>query len=190
MPEPGHDPHACTNPVGATTPADLDRADPLARFRGEFFLPAGQIYLDGNSLGLLSRRAEASLLRVVEQWRTLGIDGWLKADPPWLSLAERVVAQLAPCVGAGADELCLTGQTTANLHQLLATLFEPKGRAGRTVILGDVLNFASDRYALQSHLRLRGLDPAKHLRLIPSRCASTICSARSRTTCSWRCCPR
>src|SRR5689334_24530379 len=30
-------------------------------------------------------------------------------------------------------------------------------------------SFASDTYALQSHLRLRGLDPAKHLRLVGSR---------------------
>lgn len=156
-------------------PVDLDRDDPLARWRDEFYLPAGKIYLDGNSLGLLSRRAEASLLRVLEQWRTLGIDGWLQANPPWLTLAETVAAKLAPCVGASADELCITGQTTANLHQLLATLFEPKGSAGRrSVILGDELNFASDRYALQSHLQLRGLDPAQHLRLIPSRDGRTL----------------
>ena len=73
--------------------AALDRADPLARFRAEFSLPRGQIYLDGNSLGLLSRRAEAALTRAVEQWRTLGIDGWLGAARPepvegWLTLAE------------------------------------------------------------------------------------------------------
>ncbi len=171
-------------------PADLDRDDSLARWREEFYLPAGKIYLDGNSLGLLSRRAEASLLRVLDQWRTLGIDGWLQADPPWLTLAETAAARLAPCVGAGADEVCITGQTTANLHQLLATLFDPSGcgfntqsgpnhrqDAGATprrVILGDALNFASDRYALKSHLQLRGLDPAKHLRLIPSRDGRTL----------------
>lgn len=57
-------------------PAALDAADPLARFRAEFFLPPGKIYLDGNSLGLLSRRAEAHLARVIAEWRTLGIDGW------------------------------------------------------------------------------------------------------------------
>jgi len=147
---------------------ELDRTNPLARFRAEFFLPRDQIYLDGNSLGLLSRRAEAALLRALEQWRTLGIDGWTEASPPWLTLAETAAAQLAPLVGATADEICVTGQTTANLHQLLATLYEP-GHATRRVIVGDALNFASDIYALQSHLRLRGLDPATHLRLIPSR---------------------
>ncbi|MCX6953172.1 MAG: kynureninase [Verrucomicrobia bacterium] len=149
-------------------PAALDAADPLARFRADFFLPAGKIYLDGNSLGPLSRRAEAHLARVVTEWRTLGIDGWTEAAPPWLTLAETAAGKLAPLLGAAPDEVCVTGQTTANLHQLLATLFEP-AHPTRRVILGDALNFASDAYAVQSHLRLRGLDPASHLRVVPSR---------------------
>lgn len=148
-------------------PAELDRADPLARFRAEFFLPPGKIYLDGNSLGLLSRHAEASLLQALEQWRALGIDGWTAPAAPWLTLAESAAAKLAPFLGAPPQSLAVTGQTTANLHQLLATLFDPS--ASRRVIVGDALNFASDTYALASHLRLRGLDPASHLRLIPSR---------------------
>jgi len=148
--------------------AHLDRTDPLAPFRAEFFLPPGQIYLDGNSLGLLSRRAEASLTRVIEQWRTLGINGWTDGEGAWLTLAESAARQLAPLVGAAPEELCLTGQTTANLHQLLATLFDA-AHPTRRVILGDTLNFASDSYALQSHLRLRGLNPATHLRLVGSR---------------------
>lgn len=178
--------------AASADPTALDAADPLARFRAEFFLPPGKIYLDGNSLGLLSRRAEAHLARVVAEWRTLGIDGWTAASPPWLTLPETIAEKLAPLLGAAPDELCLTAQTTANLHQLLATLYSPAGPhfygdarfrpavspaharlapppPKRTVILGDALNFASDSYALQSHLRLRGLDPAAHLRLVPSR---------------------
>lgn len=151
----------------------LDAADPLARFRAEFHLPPGQIYLDGNSLGLLSHRAEATLQRTVEQWRNLGINGWTDAAPPWLTLAETAAEKLGPLLGAAPDQICVTGQTTANLHQLLATLFEP-AHPTRRVIVGDVLNFASDTYALQSHLRLRGLDPATHLRLIPSRDGRTL----------------
>ena len=123
---------ACPEPAERADPNALDAADPLARFRAEFFLPPGQIYLDGNSLGLLSRRAEAALARVVEQWRTRGIDGWLDAARPelvegWLTLAETAAEKLAPLVGAAPDEICVTGQTTANLHQLLATLFDPSG---------------------------------------------------------------
>jgi kynureninase len=152
--------------------AALDQADPLARFRAEFFLPPGKVYLDGNSLGLLSRRAEAHLQRVLDEWRTLGIDGWTRASPPWLGLSESIAKGLAPLLGAVPEEIALTGSTTTNLHQLLATLFDPV--APRKIIVADELNFPSDLHALQSHLHQRGLDPAKNLRLVKSRDGRTL----------------
>lgn len=150
------------------TPAASDAADPLARFRDEFHLPPGKIYLDGNSLGLLSRRAEAAVLRTLEEWRTLGIDGWTAPTSPWLTLAETAAATLAPLVGAAPTTLGVTGQTTLNLHQLLATLYCPS-HPTRRVIVADALNFASDHHAIRSQLALHGLDPAEHLRVVPSR---------------------
>ncbi|MES1195186.1 MAG: kynureninase, partial [Opitutus sp.] len=105
------------------SPTALDQADPLARFRAEFFLPPGQVYLDGNSLGPLSRRAEAHVQRVLGEWRALGISGWTDAAPPWITLSETVAAQVAPLVGATPDEVAVAGSTTTNLHQMLATLF-------------------------------------------------------------------
>ncbi len=154
------------------TPADLDAADPLARFRDEFHLPPGQIYLDGNSLGLLSHRAEAGVVRVLAEWAAIGIGGWTEGDPPWLTLADTVAARLAPLLGAEPESIALTGQTTANLHQLLATLFDPG--APRRRILADPLNFASDLHALHSHLRLRGLDSETALVLVPSHDGLTL----------------
>ena len=44
---------------------ELDRGDPLAGFRERFYVQPGQLYFDGNSLGLLSRDAEAAVLRVL-----------------------------------------------------------------------------------------------------------------------------
>lgn len=149
-------------------PLPRDAEEPFARLREEFHAPQGCIYLDGNSLGLLSRRAEASLQRVVETWKRDAIDGWTTGADRWIDLAERVAARLSPLLGAAPATLALRGQTTENLHQLLATLYDP-GHPTRRVIVADALNFASDTYALQSHLRLRGLDPATTLRLIASR---------------------
>ncbi len=174
------------SPESRRRAAALDQADPLARFRAEFFLPDGQVYLDGNSLGPLSRRAEAHLQRVIAEWRTLGIGGWTDAQPPWISLSETTAARVAALLGADPGEVAVTGSTTGNLHQLLATLFAAEATAGPggsnksgdktppTAIVADELNFSSDLYALQSHLRQRGLDPAKHLRLIRSRDGRTL----------------
>ena len=96
------------------------------------------------------------------------IDGWLSGKSPWLTLADEAARAVAPLVGADPDEVAVMGQTTSNLHQLLATLFDP-AHPTRRVIVGDALNFASDTHALHSHLRLRGLDPETHLRIVPSR---------------------
>ncbi len=53
----------------------LDLDDSLANFRSQFCIPTQTIYLDGNSLGLLPKAAERSLLRMVNEWKTLGIQG-------------------------------------------------------------------------------------------------------------------
>lgn len=150
----------------------LDKADELARFRERFYIPPGTIYMDGNSLGLLSRDAEESLLRVLTEWKQLGIDGWTKGNPAWFSLSEELAANLAPLVGAEPGEVIITGSTTANLHNLMAGFYRPSGQ--RFQILADELNFPSDKYALESQLRLRGLDPDKGLVLVPSADGRTI----------------
>ena len=153
----------------------LDAADPLTGFRERFHLPAGLIYLDGNSLGLLSRDAESAVLRVLAEWKTQAIGGWLEGTPPWFTLAERLAGRVATLIGAAADEVAIANSTTVNLHQLLATLYRVGiGAGGRTKILVFDGEFPSDLYAVQSHLRLRGLDPAGHLVLWPAGADSLI----------------
>lgn len=139
----------------------LDSKDELSGFREEFYIQPGTIYLDGNSLGLLSRRAEAMLLSLLNSWKQYGIDGWTKGDHPWFYLSEKLGEMSAPLVGAAKEEVIVTGSTTGNLHQLAATFFRPAGK--RSKILADELTFPTDLYALQSQLELKGLDPDTHL---------------------------
>ncbi|PAF08896.1 kynureninase [Shouchella clausii] len=139
----------------------LDAADPLARFRNEFYIDEDSIYLDGNSLGLLSTRAEQSLLDVLDSWKQYGIDGWTKGKHPWFYLSESLGEKMAFLVGAKAEEVIVTGSTTTNLHQLVSSFFRPEGK--KTKILADELNFPSDIYALKSQLHLQGFDPEEHL---------------------------
>jgi kynureninase len=124
--------------------------------------------MDGNSLGLLSKESESATLRALDEWKRLGVEGWTEARPSWFTLPEEVAAQVSPLVGAAPDQVIVTGSTTVNLHQLLATLYDP-ANAERPMILADALAFPSDIFAIESHLRLRGLDPAAHLVKIPSR---------------------
>ncbi|WP_413376791.1 kynureninase [Alkalihalobacillus sp. 1P02AB] len=151
---------------------DLDKQDSLASFREEFYLQDNQIYLDGNSLGLLSKRAEKTLHTLIDSWKTLGIDGWTEGNYPWFYLSESLGDKMAQLVGAFEDEVIVTGSTTANLHQLVATFYKPAGK--RTKILADELNFPSDIYALQSQIQQKGFDYHEHLVQVKSADGHTL----------------
>ena len=101
----------------------LDGGDSLSRFRDRFHIPRDTIYMDGNSLGLLSADAERSVQRVVNEWKTKGIQGWLEGEVPWFYLAERLGMMAAPLVGADPLEVIATGTTTFNIHSLVGTLY-------------------------------------------------------------------
>ncbi|KGP70857.1 kynureninase [Pontibacillus yanchengensis] len=146
---------------------ELDRQDELAHFRDEFYIQPGTIYMDGNSLGLLSKRAEQALLEVLDSWKQLGINGWMQGNHPWYYLSENLGKMSAPLVGAKPEEVIVSGSTTTNLHQLVSTFYQPIGT--KTKIVADELNFPSDIYALQSQLRLQGYDPNEHLVQVETR---------------------
>src|SRR5215204_6304433 len=55
--------------TGDSYARDLDARDPLAAFRERFYVQPDTIYLDGNSLGLLSKDAEAALLGALDDWK-------------------------------------------------------------------------------------------------------------------------
>lgn len=144
----------------------LDRDDPLAGFRQRFFIPEGTIYVDGNSLGLLSEQAEASLLRVISEWKSLGIGGWLDAEQPWFYFAETLGDMASNLVGAKREEVVATGTTTTNIHSLVSTLYRPEGRRTKIIVSAD--DFPTDIYALKSQIQLKGLDPGENLVLTPA----------------------
>jgi kynureninase len=151
---------------------ELDRNDKLARFRERFYIPENTIYVDGNSLGLLSQDAEKSLLRVLNEWKALGIRGWLEAQRPWFYFGEQIGDMAAEIVGAESGELVFTGTTTVNIHALISTFYQPEGK--RTKILADELNFPSDIYALEGQIKIKGLDPKKELLLARSADGRTL----------------
>ncbi len=150
----------------------LDREDVLSGFRQRFYLLPKKIYMDGNSLGLLSQDAEEGLHRMIDQWKRLGINGWLEAEPPWFGYAEELGKRQASLVGALPEEVVMTSSTTVNLHALVGTFYHPQGK--RKKILADELNFPSDIYALKSQIESKGYDPGRDLVLVKSRDGRTL----------------
>ena len=133
--------------------AAVDAADPLARHRDAFVLPAGVIYLDGNSLGPLPRATPGRLAEVVErEWGEGLIRSWNAAG--WIDGPRRVGAKIATLVGAEADEVMVTDSTSVNLFKLLAAAL--RLNPGRSVILSEPENFPTDLYVAQGLVELLG----------------------------------
>lgn len=145
----------------------LDQADALAHVRERFYIQKGQIYMDGNSLGLCSKDAEAAVLRALSDWKEYGIGVWSGAPTNYFLYQDLLGAKLARLIGAAPEEVTVCTNTTVNIHQCLATFYRPT--AERYKILIDELNFPSDRYAVTSQVKLRGYDPKDALVVIGSR---------------------
>jgi kynureninase len=138
--------------------AALDRADPLAALRAEFALPAGVIYLDGNSLGALPRRTAARLAEVAErEWGQGLIRSWNSAG--WIDLSRRIGDKIAALVGARAGEISVGDSTSLNCFKALsaAVALQRADAPGRSAILSERGNFPTDLYMAESVAASAGL---------------------------------
>ena len=125
----------------------MDSSDPLRRFREEFVAEAGgPIYLDGNSLGRLPRKAVGLAEDLVQrQWGARLIRGW---NDGWMALPSRLGAKLAALIGVDADEVLVCDSTSVNLFKLATAAVA--AQAPRRGIVTDRRNFPSDAYILQA----------------------------------------
>lgn len=143
-----------STPASRAECAALDAADPLARWRERFSLPADVVYLDGNSLGALPRDVPARLRRVVEEeWGRGLIRSWNTAD--WMQAPARVGDKLAPLIGAEPGEVVVTDGTSVNLFKLLAAALRA-APPERRVILTQRDNFPTDNYVAEGVAGLAG----------------------------------
>lgn len=131
----------------------LDAADPLAARRGDFALPAGTIYLDGNSLGALPRATPARVAKVIEaQWGQDLITSWNRHH--WLDLPRRIGDKIARLIGAAPGEVMVADSTSVNLFKLLAAALPLA--PGRNTILTEADNFPTDLYIAEGLIALLG----------------------------------
>jgi len=150
----------------------VDREDPLNRFREQFHLPKGRdgkplIYLAGNSLGLMPKTVRATLEQELKDWAELGVDAHLKAKTPLYTYHESVRDPMARLVGARPNEVVCMNSLTVNLHLMMATFYRPT--KSRFKILMEDPAFPSDTYAVKTQIVNRGLAPKESLILARPR---------------------
>jgi kynureninase len=120
-----------------------------------FELPAGVIYLDGNSLGPLPKgAADRAVQTIKEEWGSQLIRAWNTAD--WISLPQRVGDRLAKVVGADAGSVTTGDTLSIKVYQALAAALAM--RPDRKVILSDSGNFPSDLYMASGLIETIGKD--------------------------------
>src|SRR5688572_22379468 len=123
-----------------------DAADPLAPFRDRFALPAGVIYLDGNSLGALPRDTAQRVAQVIgAEWGDGLVRSWNDAE--WIDAPRRVGAKIARLLGAQDDEVLVADSTSVNIYKLLRAALS--AGEGRRTILTEPGNFPTDLHIAQ-----------------------------------------
>jgi kynureninase len=114
-------------------------------------------YLAGNSCGLQPKATRDDLLVDLDAWATLGVEGHLAGERPWLPYHELLTEPTARLIGALPAETVVMNSLTVNLHLLMVSFYRPAGQ--RTRILVERHAFPSDSYAVRSQARYHGLDP-------------------------------
>ena len=124
----------------------LDRADPLRGFRSEFELPAELLYLDGNSLGALPRRARERVAAVVgNEWGQGLIRSWNDAD--WIGAPQRTGEKIARLIGAAPGQVVAADSTSVNLFKVLSVAV--RASPERRLIVSEKANFPTDLHVIQ-----------------------------------------
>ncbi len=154
-----------------------DEADPLGHFRERFFIPRDEdgnetIYFTGNSLGLQPKTVRSYVEQELKDWETLGVEGHLHAKNPWLPYHEFLTEKMADVVGALPIETVVMNSLTVNLHLLMVSFYRPTPERHKIVIEKGA--FPSDQYAVESHIRFHGYDPAALIELSPRSGETTL----------------
>ena len=133
---------------------ELDRNDPLAKFRDEFINNTPEIcYLDGNSLGRLPKKTVTAINNfLLEEWATEVVEGWSH----WIDEAQptgNLIGRAA--LGAAEGQVLACDTTSVNFYQLIGAAL--RARPDRKTIIVDAANFPTDRYILQGYADSLGL---------------------------------
>ncbi|MCC6425287.1 MAG: kynureninase [Phycisphaerales bacterium] len=153
----------------------LDASDPLRHYRDLFEIPRAHdianlsapspfppdqpcIYMCGNSLGCMPRRARELINQELDDWARLAVEAHLHGKNPWLPYHEQLRGPLARLIGAHESEVVAMNSLTVNLHMLMVSFYRPT--RDRYKIMIEDSAFPSDSYAVASQASFHGFDPA------------------------------
>jgi kynureninase len=142
------------DPLSRAHAEALDASDPLAGFRDRFVIDDPElVYLDGNSLGRLSKATEARLIEVIRaEWGRDLVRHW----DVWLPLPSVIGDRVGEALlGAAPGQVVVGDSTTVNLYKGAVAALD--ARPGRSVVITDSENFPTDRYVLEGLAQQRGL---------------------------------
>lgn len=138
-----------------------DEQDPLKSFRKEFYFPQingkKSVYLCGNSLGLQPKSYQIFTNRILNDWKTLGVEGHFEGDNPWVHYGEKLKGPMAEIVGGKKEEIAIMNMLTVNLHLLMVSFYRPNTDRYKILIENDA--FPSDKYVVESQVALHGFNP-------------------------------
>jgi kynureninase len=124
----------------------MSRSDIFRATKAQFVLPAGVIYLDGNSLGPLPKHATERVAGMMTaEWGQQLIRGWNIAG--WMDMPRRIGDRIAKLIGAPEGTVVMGDTLSIKVYQALASALEL--RPQRKVILSDSGNFPTDLYMAQ-----------------------------------------
>ncbi|MCK4861959.1 MAG: kynureninase [Rhodobacteraceae bacterium] len=115
----------------------------FTKTKAMFDIPAGVIYLDGNSLGPLPKDAPVRVANMLkDEWGEMLISGWNKAG--WMEQPTRVGNRIASLIGAEENSVVMGDTLSIKVYQAVASALELNPE--RKVILSDNGNFPTDLY--------------------------------------------
>lgn len=123
--------------------------------KSQFYIPEGMIYLDGNSLGPLTKKAQDRIQHTLNnEWGEMLVTGWNKAG--WMDQPNKVGDRIAKLIGAASKTVTVGDTLSIKVFQALASAINYQ--KNRKVLLTDASNFPSDIYAAQGLINMLKAD--------------------------------
>lgn len=136
----------------------LDRDDAMAPLRSEFVLDDSLIYLDGNSLGPVSKAVQTRVRETVDrEWAQGLVRGWGEG---WMDAPTRLGDRVARLIGAQSGEVVVADTLTILLAKIIGGALDQ--RPDRHVVLTDIANFHSDIYIVEAMAQRAGRPVVVH----------------------------